>query len=104
MAKAKQKTKAQKTKPVKPEKIEKINEQVVEEFDDDEEDEFDEENNDIIRAKWSFDGATTLTEAAEMLKNYADEILKLEKEGWQLESPIEDDYGFIKRNKSNTPR
>lgn len=64
---------------------------------DEVEEEFDPENESIVRAKWSFDGATTLSEAAQKLRNYADELIQMEKEGWQLTQPIEDDYGFIER-------
>jgi len=60
-------------------------------------DEFDAENEDVIRAKWSMDGAETLSEAAMKLRAYADELERLEREGWHLMQPIEDDYGFIHR-------
>jgi hypothetical protein len=49
----------------------------------------------IIRAKWTMDEATTLSEAAAMLRAAADRLEELEKEGWQLVRPIADDYGFI---------
>ena len=49
----------------------------------------------IIRAKWLFDGAATLAEAAAMLRAEADRLEQLGKEGWTLEQPIEDDYGFL---------
>lgn len=61
------------------------------EIDEDEEEEFDE----IIRAKWTFDGSKTLTEAAQMLRSYADYLEELEKDGWKLREEIRDDYGFI---------
>lgn len=77
-----------------------INENPNNEFDEwfneeQSEHEWNERKRDIIRAKWSFDGATTLTEAATMLRNYADFLDKLYKEGWQLEGLIVDDYGYI---------
>jgi predicted RNA-binding protein with EMAP domain len=48
-----------------------------------------------IRAKGIIDGAVTLTDAAEELRYFADYLVKLERGGIQLTSPIEDDYGFI---------
>ena len=48
-----------------------------------------------IRAKWTIDGAKTLAEAATMLRARADELDKLDKEGWTLEGPVDDDYGFL---------
>ena len=71
----------------------------VEEVDKDEEldEEWDEEHQMIVRAKWSMNDAKTLSEAAEMLKSFAGYLKKLEKEGWQLESPVCDDYGFLRK-------
>jgi hypothetical protein len=54
-----------------------------------------EEAEEIIRAKWQMDGATTLSEAAEKLRAFADELIQMEKDGWQLTQPVEDDYGII---------
>ena len=56
-----------------------------------------------IRAKGIMDGATTLTGAAELLRQTATEILTLEAQGWQLPEPVEDDYGFIRRAPSPEP-
>lgn len=52
---------------------------------------------DSIRAKWAMDGATTLSEAAGKLRELAHQLELLEQEGWQLTGPVEDDYGFIRR-------
>jgi hypothetical protein len=49
----------------------------------------------IIRAKWTIDGATTLAEAAAKLRQFADELDQKHAEGWTLEQPVEDDYGFL---------
>lgn len=68
---------------------------LLEEYDD--EGDWDDENESVVRAKWSMDGAKMLTEAAEMLRAEADGLLRMEKEGWQLMGPVEDDYGFIRR-------
>lgn len=61
------------------------------------EDEEDELLEEIIRAKWSMDGATTLTEAASQLRSYAEALERLAADGWELTRPVEDDYGFIKQ-------
>jgi hypothetical protein len=52
---------------------------------------------DILRAKWTMDGAETLSEAAKMLRDFADYVEELEREGWQLTEPISDDYGHIEK-------
>lgn len=49
----------------------------------------------IIRGKWAMDGAATLGEAAGMLRKYADWLEHLETEGFKLDHPVEDDYGFV---------
>lgn len=59
------------------------------------EDEFD----NIIRAKWCMDDAATLKEAAEKVRLFADLIDSLISQGYELTSPVQDDYGFIKRSK-----
>jgi hypothetical protein len=51
----------------------------------------------IIRAKWKIDGAATLSQAAAMLRKFADHLVKIEAEGWQLTQPVADDYGFIEQ-------
>jgi hypothetical protein len=53
-----------------------------------------EELDEIIRAKWTIDGATTLTEAAKMLRKFADRLQSLHDDGYVLRQPVEDDYGF----------
>jgi hypothetical protein len=50
---------------------------------------------DTIRGKWTMDGATTLTEAAERLEALAGQFRTLEAAGWSLASPVEDDYGVL---------
>ena len=49
-----------------------------------------------IRAKWLYDGASTLSEAAARLRDEAEHLEELEAEGWQLEGPVLDDYGFLR--------
>ena len=58
------------------------------------------EGPEIIRAKWIMDDATTLHEAAGMLRAEADRLEQLHAEGWRLERPVEDDYGFLHKPES----
>ena len=41
------------------------------------------------------DGAATLTEASLMLRDYAEWLVSLELEGWQLVEPIDDGHGLL---------
>jgi hypothetical protein len=50
---------------------------------------------DIIRAKGIMDEATTLTEAAERLRERAGELDRMHAEGYRLDGPVEDDYGHV---------
>ena len=52
------------------------------------------EDDDIVRAKWTIDGATTLAEAAQKARGFADYLQKLHDEGYVLRGPVSDDYGF----------
>ena len=56
-----------------------------------------------IRAKWTFDGATTLREAAAHLRSYAEDLEGLAALGFELRDEIEDDYGFIGRPDDGGP-
>jgi hypothetical protein len=49
----------------------------------------------IIRAKWTMDGATTLPEAAAKLREKADEMDALHAGGYRLAWPVDDDYGHL---------
>jgi hypothetical protein len=53
-----------------------------------------EEEVEFVRAKWTIDGATTLAEAAEKSRAFADYLQKLHDEGYVLDGTIDDDYGF----------
>lgn len=48
----------------------------------------------IVRAKWTIDGATTLKEAAQQSRDFADYLENLEQEGYQFYQPVDSDYGF----------
>jgi hypothetical protein len=68
-----------------------------EEHEWDGEDESDGET-ETIRAKWLMDGAATLSEAAQKLRDYADDLIKMERDGWQLVDVVGDDNGTVERS------
>jgi hypothetical protein len=49
-----------------------------------------------IRGKWAMDGARTLTDAAQKLRDYAHELEHMRSSGLELSAPIEDDYGVVR--------
>ncbi len=51
----------------------------------------------IERAKWTFDGAESISEMAEMLENKAEELRSLDEDGWELEKEVTDDYAILIR-------
>jgi hypothetical protein len=55
----------------------------------------DETDDEVIRSKWVMDGATTLQEAADKLREYALWLEQQHASGWKLRSSVEDDYGFM---------
>jgi hypothetical protein len=55
------------------------------------------ENETIIRAKWTIDGATTLAEAAQKAREFAAELDRMAADGYVLTGPVEDDYGFVRK-------
>jgi len=57
----------------------------------------------LIRAKWTFDGAKTLAEAAQRLRDYATDLEALSALGFELRDEIVDDYGFIGRPDDGGP-
>lgn len=57
------------------------------------------QHDDVVRAKWAMNGATTLGEAAAKLREYADHLEVMAQEGWVLNEPVQDDYGFLGRSK-----
>jgi hypothetical protein len=77
-----------------------MTEQQVNDIGPDDEEEFDEPE--IIRAKWTMDGATTLAGAAAMLRAFADELDRKHAEGWTLRQPVDDDYGFLNEPEGHT--
>ncbi|OLC19073.1 MAG: hypothetical protein AUH33_06340 [Chloroflexi bacterium 13_1_40CM_68_21] len=49
-----------------------------------------------IRGKWALDGAQTLTDAAQKLRDYAHELEHMRSAGLELSAPVEDDYGIVR--------
>ena len=48
-----------------------------------------------VCVKWVADEAETLTEASLMLRDYAERLLELELDGWQLVDPVEGGHGMM---------
>lgn len=48
----------------------------------------------IVRAKWMLDGAATFAEAAQKAHTFGDWLQSLHDQGYVLDQPISDDYGF----------
>lgn len=67
---------------------------IYHEEDDDFVDEDDFEGSFVIRGQFMLDGADTLEEAAEMIRAYAEMLDDLRIKGYELETTIENDYGF----------
>jgi hypothetical protein len=57
----------------------------------------------LIRAKWTFDGAKTLADAAQRSRDYAADLDGLAARGFELRDEIVDDYGFIGRPDDDGP-
>ena len=49
----------------------------------------------VIRSQYIMDGASTLEEASDMLRAFADYIDSLNENGYELTSMIQDDRGFV---------
>lgn len=67
------------------------------ELEDNESEEFDETKNQTIRAKWLLDGAKTLDECVKHCHDFIEYLKGLKADGWELQDPVHDDWGFIKR-------
>lgn len=48
-----------------------------------------------VCVKWVADEAETLTEASLMLRDYAEFLLELELDGWQLVDPVDGGHGLM---------
>lgn len=48
-----------------------------------------------LRGENVYDGAKTLAEAASRLRQEADRLERLERDGWQLVTEVEDDHGYL---------
>lgn len=56
-----------------------------------------EENVEFIRCKWQGDGAKTLDELIEKMRSFIEYIEILKEDGWELVSPMDDDWGHLER-------
>lgn len=48
-----------------------------------------------LRGKNVYDGVKSLSEAATVLRQEAERLEQLEREGWQLVTEVEDDHGYL---------
>jgi hypothetical protein len=48
-----------------------------------------------VCVKWVADEAATLSEASLMLRDYAEWLLELELDGWQLVDPVDGGHGIL---------
>lgn len=48
-----------------------------------------------VCAKWVMDEARTLAEAAAQLRDFADWLIEVELDGWQLIEPVDGGHGHI---------
>ena len=55
----------------------------------------------IIRAKWTLDGCATLGQVSHALMDQAAHYERLVAEGWELTGPVDDDYGFIRKQEGS---
>lgn len=62
---------------------------------------YDDENNAIIRAKWRIDGSNNLDECIVKLQQFIQCLKNLKEAGWELKQPVDDDYGYIRRNSTH---
>ena len=52
----------------------------------------------LIRFKWLGDGASSIDDIIERLKAEISWYTKLKYDGWELQAPIVDDYGYLVKN------
>src|SRR5438034_1322410 len=57
----------------------------------------------FIRARWTMDGARTLTDAARRIRDRAETLDHLARAGFELDQPVNDDYAFIVRPGEESP-
>lgn len=56
-----------------------------------------------VQAVGKMDGAKTLGEAAEAMRRFARELLDLQRDGWQLTAPVNDDNGTCEQAPAGEP-
>jgi len=57
------------------------------------------EDDEIIRGKWIFEGASSITEIIDNTKNLVEYLQQLKNGGFELAFPVKDDYGYLSKRK-----
>ena len=81
-------------------------EAIISHFSEDDEDNLtghtaveDVEEEEIVRGKWILEGASSMTQMIDNLKNFIEYMKQLQESGFELAYPIEDDYGYLVKRK-----
>lgn len=61
-------------------------------------DDWDDENTMVVRCKWIADGCATIDAIIDRLMQEAQYYRSLKQQGWEVTSPVEDDYGYLRKN------
>lgn len=48
-----------------------------------------------VRGKWTCEGANSIEEMAEMFEEKANQLRRVDEEGWELEYEVQDDYAIL---------
>lgn len=59
---------------------------------------WDDENQMVIRAKWILDSCNTIEEIIDRLREEIRYYETLKNQGWDLTGPVDDDYGYMRKN------
>lgn len=59
----------------------------------------DAEDEEIVRGKWILEGASSMTQMIDNLENFIEYMKQLRESGFELVYPIEDDYGYLVKQK-----
>jgi len=57
-----------------------------------------------LRAKWCLDGANTLDDCVDKLKEFIEYIQILKDDGWELIDSINDDWGFLRQHQKQNQK
>jgi hypothetical protein len=56
----------------------------------------------VLRGKWLIENCSTLDEAIECLYAEIEHYRQLQRDGWELIGPVEDDYGLLEKRELPT--